>query len=328
MRLGDTLLVTDPLPQDLTGRFSQLVSALDVAIPAKQLDRNLILATWNLRSFGDLTEKWRSEPTDSPRRDLFDVRCIAEIVSRFDVVAIQEARGNLTALRAMLQMLGESWALIATDVSRGRAGNNERMVFLSDRRRVRPSGLAGELVVAIESDTPVEAPALDRQFARTPYAVSFDAGTEGFTLVTLHVLYGEASADRVDELKEIANWLAEWPRREKEWSENLLVLGDFNVDRRGDPLWEALTATGLRTPVLLNAVPRTIFDEPGAPHFYDQIAWFEENGTRSVLTLEFVSAGSFDFVPLLRGGLTKTALSWRISDHYPLWVELSVRKVA
>ena len=29
-------------------------------------------------------------------RDLFDVRCIAEIVSRFDVVAIQEVRGNLT----------------------------------------------------------------------------------------------------------------------------------------------------------------------------------------------------------------------------------------
>jgi hypothetical protein len=44
-----------------------------------------------------LTEKWRSEEEDSPKRDLFDVRCIAEIVSRFDVVAIQEARGDLSA---------------------------------------------------------------------------------------------------------------------------------------------------------------------------------------------------------------------------------------
>jgi hypothetical protein len=155
------------LPQDLAGRFGQLVTALDGTIPPKQLDRNLIFASWNLRSFGDLTEKWRSEPEDSPKRDLFDVRCIAEIVSRFDVVAIQEAKGDLTALRAMLQALGESWALIATDVTRGRAGNNERMVFLFDRRRVRPSGLAGELVVAIESDTPVEATELDQQFART-----------------------------------------------------------------------------------------------------------------------------------------------------------------
>jgi hypothetical protein len=32
----------------------------------------------------------------------------------------------------------------------------------------------------------------------------------------------------------------------------------------------------------------------------------------------------FDFVPLLQGGLTKTQLSWKISDHYPLWVEFSV----
>ena len=43
-----------------------------------------------------------------------------------------------------------------------------------------------------------------------------------------------------------------------------------------------------------------------------------------VLSLEFLSAGSFDFVPLLQGGLTKTQVSWRISDHYPLWVEFSV----
>jgi hypothetical protein len=82
----------------------------------------------------------------------------------------------------------------------------------------------------------VEATELDQQFARTPYAVSFETGSRGFTLVTLHVLYGEAPADRVDEPKEIATSLAEWPKREKEWSENLLALGDFNVDRRGEGL--------------------------------------------------------------------------------------------
>jgi hypothetical protein len=54
---GTHAQITDSLPQDLAGRFGQLVTALDGAIPAKQLDRNLILATWNLRSFGDLTEK-------------------------------------------------------------------------------------------------------------------------------------------------------------------------------------------------------------------------------------------------------------------------------
>ena len=301
-----------------------MVAALDGSdIPTRQVDRNLLIATWNLRAFGQVTEKWRSEAGDSPRRDLFDVRCIAEIVSRFDVVAIQEARENLTALRQMLTVLGQAWGLIATDVTRGRAGNNERLVFVFDSRRVKPSGLAGELVVAIEEETAVTDAALDRQFARTPYAVSFTTGSREFTLVTLHVLWGDKEAERVPELREIATWLADWPNREETWSENLLTLGDFNVNR--GPLYDALTATGLTTPQALNEVPRTIFDSPSEQHFYDQIAWFEDNGNRSVLTLDFVSAGSFNFVDILKGGLTKTQLSWRISDHFPLWAAFSIR---
>ena len=67
-------------------------------------------------------------------RDVFDIRCIAEIVSRFDVVAIQEVRGNLTALQTLLTALGPNWATIMTDVTRGKAGNNERMAFAFDLR--------------------------------------------------------------------------------------------------------------------------------------------------------------------------------------------------
>jgi hypothetical protein len=105
-RLGKTAItpqIIDPLPHDLAERLTRLSAALDEAIPARQLDRNLLVATWNVRAFGGVTEKWRSEPGDSPRRDLFDLRCIAEIVSRFDVVAIEEAREDLSALRLVLQ---------------------------------------------------------------------------------------------------------------------------------------------------------------------------------------------------------------------------------
>jgi hypothetical protein len=111
------------------------------------------VATWNVRALSDVTEKWRVEEGDRPLRDLFDIRCIAEVVSRFDVVAVQEVRGNLTALQTLIAALGPNWATIMTDVTRGKAGNNERMAFVFDLRRVRPSGLAGELVVAIETET-------------------------------------------------------------------------------------------------------------------------------------------------------------------------------
>ena len=125
------------------------------------------------------------------------------------------------------------------------------------------------------------------------------------------------------ELREIAAWLADWPNREETWSKNLIALGDFNVNK--GPLYDALTETGLTTPEALTDVPRTIFDSPGKQHFYDQIAWFAGDRNRSVLSLDFLSAGSFDFVPLLQAGLSKTQLSWKISDHYPLWAEFSVR---
>jgi endonuclease/exonuclease/phosphatase family metal-dependent hydrolase len=282
------------------------------------------VGTWNLRALGGLTEKWRSEDDDEPIRDLFDVRCIAEVISRFDVVAIQEIRGNLTALQTLLSALGPNWATIMTDVTRGKAGNNERMAFAFDLRRARPSGLAGELVVAIETGTSVTASGLDRQFARTPYAVSFAADRVQLTLVTLHVLFGEET-DRAAELREIAAWLARWAGEERHWNQNLIALGDFNIDRRGDPLFDAFTSSGIEPAAQLNEVPRTIFGDPGEKKFYDQIAWFTDEERGPMLTLQPSSAGSFDFVPLLQGDFSKTTLSWKVSDHYPLWVEFSVR---
>ncbi len=37
-------------------------------------------------------------------------------------------------------------------------------------------------------------------------------------------------------------------------------------------------------------------------------------------------AGSFDFIPHLMTGLTRNEISWRISDHYPLWTEFQLPK--
>jgi hypothetical protein len=233
-------------------------------------------------------------------------------------------RGNLTALQTLLEMLGTDWSAIMTDVTRGRAGNDERMAFVFDLRRVKPSGLAGELVVAIETETSVKEGELGRQFARTPYAVSFTAGATALTLVTLHVLYGEET-ERADELREIARWLTGWAQHERRFNQNLIALGDFNIDRRGDPLFEAFTSTGLEPAPGLDEVPRTIFGTGGAAKYYDQIAWFVDRAKGPMLGLEWLSSGSFDFVPLLQESLTKTALSWKLSDHYPLWVEFSAR---
>ncbi len=328
--LTSALAVTDP-PDEVLAELAQLRSVLDVDVPAKALDRNLLIATWNIRAFGNLTEKWASTEDDVPKRDLHALLCIAEIVSRFDVIALQEVKDNLKALRHMMHLLGPRWGLSLTDVTKGDPGNSERMAFVFDTRRVIPSGLACELVVPQEQLERIGPNALERQFARTPYAVSFRAGTKTFILVTLHVDYGDGAEERVPELKAIAEWLAEWARDINGWDHNLIALGDFNIDRRGDALHDAFVSTGLEIPTDLQAVPRTIFADPENPHldkFYDQIAWFTGRNGLPALSLEYSKGSFFDFpkAALISRGLTKTQLSWRISDHYPLWAEFSTRE--
>lgn len=320
-------LVLDAPPDEVENQLRGLRSGLDEAIPAKRLDDNLLIATWNIRAFGGLTEKWQTEEGDSPKRNLGDVRAIAEIIRRFDVVAVQETRAALKALRHTLKVLGADWGLILTDVTQGDEGNGERLAFLFDLRRVKPSGLACELVVPKErlERGGISENALQEQFARTPYAVSFQSAGHTFTLVTLHVIFGDKPDDRIGELQGIADWLADWAERMDDYNQNLISLGDFNIDRKGDPNYEAFTSRGLRPPSELDDLPRTTSDLAGKVKFYDQIAWFHD-GERSKLSFPYTGqAGVVRWTDWLLRDVDKTEKTWRISDHYPLWAEFSVR---
>jgi len=298
---------------------------LNIKIPAKKVERNLLIATWNLRGFGDITRKEASKPNDSPKRDFHSLLCIAEIIKRFDVIAVQEIKANIKALRDTMKVLGDDWSLILTDVNRGDAGNGERMGFIFDTRRVQLSGLACELVVPQEWLKTASNEALTEQFVRSPYAVSFRAKNQTFILVTLHILYGKASRDRIKELKGIAKWMADWAKDVNVYHQNLICLGDFNIDQRGDLLNQTFISEGLHIPDKLQnkEVTRSIFDET---KYYDQIAWFNNAQNIPNLSLKFSDAGNYDFIgkALSNRNLTKQSLSFMMSDHYPLWTEFEL----
>jgi len=323
----------DDPPAAVAASLSGLRAALDSsAIPPKALDRNVLIATWNIRSLGRISPTWATSSADSPKRCHADVLAIAEVMSRFDVVAVQEVKRDLGGLEAILEALGPEWGWILTDLTRGgQPANQERMAFLYDTRRVRPSGLAAELVVPIETETSLTEVGLQKQFARTPYAVSFESQGASFTLVTLHVIWGDGSDERLPEITEIARWMADWAAGSDAFGTNLMVLGDFNIDRLGDPLYQAFIATGLTPAPGHLGLPRTIFAEATKPHFYDQVAWFTGAHGTPMLTppLRYdEQSGNFDFRAALQGPLSTTELSWRISDHFPLWASFAVRPAA
>ena len=323
MKKEDENTIYDPLPLEVAENLAELRQDLDQKVPFKELDRNLLIATWNIRGFGSFTRKWMTGEKDSPRRDLHSIFCIAEILSRFDVIAVQEVKGNLMALRDTLKLLGDNWSMILTDTNKSESGNDERMAYLFDTRRVQLSGLAGEIVVPNEWVNDPDK-VIREQFVRSPYAVSFRSGDKTFILVTVHIIYGKKSKDRINEIHGIARWLNDWAGDINAYDQNLIVLGDFNIDARGDLLDQTFLSEGLYVPEQLQALSRSIFD---ATKYYDQIAWFNSaDHKRPKLSLEFMNAGNYDFVPtaLNNRGLTKQKLSFMISDHYPLWANFRI----
>ena len=98
-------------PREVQVDLDCLSAALDSEIPCKHAD-NLLIATWNIRSFASLTRKWAADANDSPKRDLRGLLAIIEILSRFDVIALQEVKGNLRAIRETMKCLearGQDW---------------------------------------------------------------------------------------------------------------------------------------------------------------------------------------------------------------------------
>lgn len=286
-------------------------------LPDKLSDYNLLIGTWNVKAFGRVYKEWGENPGD-PKRNLRAMAIIAEIIRRFDVIAIQEVKQDTSGIRMLLDdFLGPNWGLILSDVTAGPQGNVERLAFIYDKRRVQPSGLAGEIVLP-----PTERGEPAQQFARTPYIVGFQSGGERFVLLTAHIKYGDVPEERLPELRALAEYVASEIRNRARLADteenNLIVLGDFNVDKRGDnPLFQAFVSTGLLVPSQLSGLETTYGTEP---KFYDQIAWFMGD-----LRLNFNErAGVINFAGAVYKELSLMQTSHRVSDHFPLWVEFVV----
>ena len=95
---------------------------------------NLLIATWNLANFG------------TQERELSHLKVIATMIAWFDVVALQEINDNLVSFRALQKFLPKHFKAIFTDAS----GNNERMCFVFNSKKIVMLEKVGEIAVAAE----------------------------------------------------------------------------------------------------------------------------------------------------------------------------------
>lgn len=304
----------------------ELRKGLNASVPSRNLEGTILLATWNIREF---------DSNAFGARTAESYYYIAEIISHFDLVAIQEVREDLSALERLCSILGSWWQYIVTDTTDGAAGNKERLAFVYDSRKVRFSGLAGELVLPPTKSQPA------LQFARTPFLCGFKAGWSKFTLCTVHIVYGTSKRydpRRVNEIETLAATMAERGREEGERigePENVVLLGDFNIFNRKDRTFEELVKQGFTIPEELQSIPGTNVEKN---KHYDQIA-IMARPRRFGLTPH---AGVFDFfehvfrldeaeeyasLVAATGGEKAGFEFWRthqMSDHLPMWCEIRV----
>lgn len=324
-------------------RLLQLRDYLDTHIPPRTVSETLLLATWNIREF------------DSPRygaRTWESIHYIAEIISRFDIIAIQEVHADLSALRRIKQVLGESWEWVFSDVTEGTRGNQERMAFLFDSRKVRFTGLAGEVVLPPRLSEGDWKPTL--QFARTPHLVGFEAGWFRFSLCTVHIYWGTDDANdpmRVEEIRSLSQFLAERAASTDANHRHLILLGDFNIFQTNNDTFREIINAGFNVPEALQALPSNVAQQR---RHYDQIALYGGHRTRltrpdacGVLNYferlyldcdeqEYAEAmnryeqrydSSSSGAPRDAAQRSRYYRTWRtfqMSDHLPMWVELQV----
>lgn len=310
----------------------------DAGIPKRTMDGDVLIASWNIREFD--SRKLGGRLTDA-------FYYIAEILSHFDLIAIQEIRDDLSALERVQNLLGGWWKYVVTDVTAGTSGNGERMAFLFDSRKVVFGGLAGEIVLPPQKiDTEV------LQFARTPFVCGFKSGWAKIDLCTVHIYYGDSKpldSRRLKEIGKLADFLAKrakkaaQPPPEAEGvakarppsPDTLILLGDFNIFDPKDATLKAITDAGF-------VVPKVLTDRKGSniarDKYYDQIAiWrgkrFDETERGGVLDYyeavyrtEDEALYAADIKPA-KSGKPPTYKEWKtyqMSDHLVLWAAFKV----
>ena len=279
----------DSMKVRVVERLLDLRKQLNEQVPEKTATQTLLLATWNIREFGD---------NRLPESSYY----IAEIIDHFDIVVIQEVNSKeLGGLESVLAILGDNWSYVMSDGVEGSAGGNEAMAFVYNTNKVKFTGLAGEIVLP---DTKLMNGV---QFARTPFMVSFRAGWFDFKLCTVHIYYGKDTVKgiyqrRLQEIKTVSDFLL---KRQESDDVSYILLGDFNIPDTQGEYFNALveerskTKGGKEKTKDKFFIPEEIRKHPtdlGHVSHYDQIAFSLKLERNMVLyDDDKQQAGAFNF---------------------------------
>ncbi len=275
-------------------------------VPSSKLDESITIATWNIREFGRRARREAS------------LHFIAEILGQFDVISIVELRDDLEQLRQVLRYLGPYWRAVFSDYQTDAGGNHERIGYVYDTRAVEFTGLASTASAGRKKRGDEYVTEID--WWRDPFIASFRAGSFDFILVSAHIRWGKTPAGRVPELQLLADWIHKRSREQYLGDKDIILLGDLNIPKEDSDLFRAITSRGLRMPEALRGEHGSNLAQDKR---YDQILHdpkFVKSFTARGGVLDFYQGDHHALYPHV--AMTKEELTYELSDHLPLWIEV------
>lgn len=304
------------LEPDIAAGLKELQKRIAKAkLPASELDETLLIATWNIREFGN----------PSHPRSKKSLYYIAEILSQFDLIGIVELRRDVHEMAEVLRLMGPTWDIVYSDYIEDYGGNKERVAFVYDKRACTFTGLAGNANEPRKKDGS-EYVIAEESWWRKPFMGSFRAGNFDFIVLETHIRWGSLASDRAKELSMLADYVYARTVASDAIDRDVLVMGDFNIPSLGSSLYHAVTARGLTMPRGLADLSGTnVAARLAKSKRYDQIL-YNPVYTKSITD----KGGMVDFYEDGWGALYPEAagphdmdFTFQLSDHLPVWIMIN-----
>ena len=250
----------------------------------------LKLAAWNIRIFSDRS------------RNDAELHKIAETLIDYDFIAISELRDE-KVLKRVQKILSESGAeygyLISDPVGRVGSPYRERYAFLYYK------GLVS--VVKDGEHYPDAADGKD-DFVRDPYWATFRAGKFDFSVIAVHVVWGDAVAGRRAEVMELAE-VYQYVQEANGVEDDVLLVGDFNREPNDTMAYSKLMALPSMT---------RLFQLPQKSHIRDS-SLYDNIFFQTDYVTEYLGRSGIDKFDETDFSNDDKAANLAVSDHRPVW---------
>ena len=255
---------------------------------------DLRLAAWNIRIMSNKSR------TDT------ELTAIARTLADYDFIAIVELRDEMVLKRTqkILSQMGKMYDYEFSPAVGRRS--KERVAFLYRSKLVsvvRP----GELY-------PDASDGKD-DFSRDPYWATFRAGEFDFSVIAVHVIWGDRVGPRKAEVRALAD-VYRYVQEANGTEEDVLLVGDFNRNPNDAAAYSRIMAIPSMT---------RLFELPQKSHIRDS-SLYDNIFFQADAVTEYRGRCGIDRFDETDFGNDDKAANLAVSDHRPVWAVFSVTR--